>query len=149
MASDNTFHLKLKTKDKNFELKDEQLRADTSMAELRGKISQVTGIPKSLLRVLHGYPRKAIQFSDTVSIEKCDIKCGDTLLVEESATCSEEAAAVDSVPKSVPPAPSIRKQHVATDNSLREMRGIFLKKEVPSDNSCLFTSLGFVLSGTK
>ncbi|XP_065218474.1 ubiquitin thioesterase OTU1 [Planococcus citri] len=154
MTSSN-FSLKVKTKDRNIEIKD-SLSLETKLTELQNIISEAAGIASSNLKVLFGYPRKALNFGEFDNIKQAGIKPGDTLFVEEStgagkASTQSTASGQDSsnvltssdTPKNIS---NEQKSHIS-DVMPREVKGILLKKEVPSDNSCLFTSLAFVLSG--
>lgn len=145
----NKFSLKLKTKDGNVELKD-HVNSETSLSELRNIVSNTVSIPSSNIKILFGYPRKMLNLTKTESIAQAGIKAGDTLFVEESCD-SSTGLSVSSVSfnyaeDTTKSASLDEKQHIS-ENMPREVKGIFLKKEVPSDNSCLFTSMGFVLSG--
>lgn len=141
------FYVKLKTKDKNLELRT-SISASLSLKELKQKIAEVTSIPASNLKIFFGYPRKLLNCPSSESIDKCGIKNGDTLFIEE-----EERKGVNSkeendpVPQPVASGSSNSVTHITDDNERVGVKGILLKKDVPSDNSCLFTSLEFVLSG--
>ncbi len=142
----NEFYLKLKTKDKNFELRN-TLQIRSNLEELRRKISEVTAIPDSNLKILFGYPRKPLGDVYTQTLEECGIKCGDTLFVEEKEPGPSTMEDVTYGPFNAPVA-SDTLLHITDTAERNGAKGIFLKKEVPSDNSCLFTSINFVLSGT-
>lgn len=147
MSASTSFSLKLKTKDRNVELKDE-INLETNLSELEEIISKTVNIPSSNLKVLFGYPRRMLNFSQSSNIKQAGIKPGDTLFVEESHNKKSPGNIVsDQLDTGDERAvPQNKKSHIS-ETMPEKVKGIFLKKEVPSDNSCLFTSLGFVLSG--
>ncbi|XP_076231380.1 yod1 deubiquitinase [Calliopsis andreniformis] len=108
------------------------------VSELKSKLSEITGIPVGSLHVLGGFPPKAINLKDeTITIEKTGIVSGDTLIVEEKQpACNEEERSED-----------IGRSHIVNEETFTDTPGILMKKVVPADNSCLFTSIGYVLNG--
>lgn len=111
----------------------EGLTTHSTILDLKNQIASLTNIPVENLHVLNGYPPKTLNLSDdSVTLESSGISSGDTLIVEEQASESTSAQ---------PP----RKAHIS-ERQL-DCPGILMKQVVPADNSCLFTSIGFVLSG--
>lgn len=119
------------------------LSADETVGTLKSKISEITRIPAEVLNVLIGFPPKPLDLSaNENTLSTTGIKNGDSLIVEEKplpdviavATCRQleednllaQTLAVDGIGSDA---------HVTSD-------GILLKQVVPSDNSCLFTSIG-------
>uniref|UniRef100_A0A0K8TSL9 Ubiquitin thioesterase OTU n=1 Tax=Tabanus bromius TaxID=304241 RepID=A0A0K8TSL9_TABBR len=134
------FSLKLKSKNGQHVVND--LDAATTIANLKAKVSEVTQIPQSVLHILIGFPPKPLDLSkDLESISSSGVSNGDILIVEERQ--KEES--------SPPPAANTYEedaklaQHLSAEEE-NDM-GILLKKVVPADNSCLFTSIGYVLNG--
>lgn len=139
------FSLKLKSKNGQFVVSD--LNAGTTIGDLKTKISQITQIQESYLHILIGFPPKPLDLSrNGEQISANGISSGDTLIVEEKVVPSiEEDAAL---------ARRLQEEEqvqtpgeLSNDNPLNPFGGILLKKVVPADNSCLFTSVGYVLNG--
>ncbi|KAG6445799.1 hypothetical protein O3G_MSEX004106 [Manduca sexta] len=94
--------------------------------------------------VLCGFPPKALDISnDHKTLSEVGLKTGETLIVEEKASAPQPAPAAVTNPD-----PKPVENGVASHETIGPCRpGILMKKVVPSDNSCLFTSIGFVLNG--
>lgn len=153
MSTANGFYLKLRTKDNNLEIRN-SINADSSFQDLLKSISNAAGIQMSNLKILSGFPRKALVFPSSETLEKCGIKCGDTLFVTEeenfnslAPTASAPASLTQTPTTPVLPAPQEPKTHITDIQQRNGVSGILMKKVVPSDNSCLFTSFEFVVSG--
>jgi ubiquitin thioesterase OTU1 len=122
------FALKLKTKSGQMVIKG--LAPRDTITELKRKLSSLTNIKEDTLHVLSGYPPKPVDLSvSEATLESRGICSGDTLIVEEK----QQNARVE-------PRHHIVDSHMGCP-------GILMKMVVPADNSCLFTSIGFVLSG--
>ncbi|XP_016989818.1 ubiquitin thioesterase OTU1 [Drosophila rhopaloa] len=166
-----SFSVKLKAKKGQFIVND--LNEHTTLGELKAKIVQATDIQAPQLHVLVGYPPKPLDLSqqqEQRDLKTVGINSGETLIVEEKAAptatafvpatptldddealarrlqAEEEAQLLEAtggVPAQVPALP------VAPTESgpNGDFNGILLKKVVPADNSCLFTSIRFVLNG--
>ncbi|CAH2241820.1 ubiquitin thioesterase OTU1 [Pararge aegeria] len=133
--------LAFKVKSKNGQQVLKDLTSDSTVGELKLFLSSISDVSCERICVLCGYPPKPIDVSnDSKKLSDIGLKTGETLIIEE---------------KSPPVTPTVSKQDVAlpvengtsheTINPCRP--GILMKKVVPSDNSCLFTSIGFVLNG--
>lgn len=156
MSTANGFYLKLRTKDSNLEIRN-SINAHSSFIDLLNSVSNAAGIQVSNLKILSGFPRKALVFPASESLEKCGIKSGDTLFVAEEEnfnSATPAAPSVTSVPSAslspsipVPTAQVEPKSHITDIQQRNGVCGILMKKVVPSDNSCLFTSFEFVVSG--
>lgn len=134
------FMLKVKTKQGHHVVSN--LTADETIGNLKSKISELTRIPAEGLNVLVGFPPKPLDLSaNENSISASGIINGDTLIVEEK-----------SIPDVVPKRNNLQleedvilAQQFANEEenaSSLTPQGILLKQVVPSDNSCLFTSIG-------
>lgn len=136
------FVLKVKTKQGHHVV--ENLSADETIGNLKSKISELTCIPADGLNVLIGFPPKPVDLSANENLLSASgIMNGDTLIVEEK-----------SIPDVVPQQHRnnlqleediLLAQRLANQEenaSCVEPHGILLKQVVPSDNSCLFTSIG-------
>lgn len=133
--------LKLKTKDGQHVMKTE---ADYTLAVLKSKIGEVTGLQINNMLLKVGFPPRTIECADeTCSLDAAGIKNGDILIVDEKPITEEERNAIQAA------------ERLAQDERLAEElahmnndgSGILLKEVVPADNSCLFTSVNFVLTG--
>ncbi|XP_046392123.1 ubiquitin thioesterase OTU1 [Ischnura elegans] len=141
----SSFVLKLKSKSGQTVVSG--LTGESTLLELKEKLSSITKIKPEFLHVLYGYPPKPLALGEnTLTLDNCAISSGEILIVEEKevpcsfintgsetqeskadASCDAEAA-----------------NRAGTESS---SSGILLRKVVPADNSCLFTSIGYVLSG--
>jgi len=117
------------------------LKKDDKVDDLLKQLSISTSIPVERIKLLKGFPPQPVDISD-INILLChsSIQDRDTLLVEElpvsrPVVCNPEVAKVNAKAEESP--------------SVQELNrtGILLRKVVPSDNSCLFTSIRFCLSG--
>ncbi|XP_046453286.1 ubiquitin thioesterase OTU1-like [Daphnia pulex] len=111
------------------------LSLTSRVEQLLDELSKSTQIPVHLVKILRGFPPIAVDISDkNVSLGECGLQERDTILVEELI----ETQPVQSLPVS---------HEDSTELGKIAPAGILLRKVVPSDNSCLFTSIGFCLSG--
>lgn len=123
------FVLKVKTKTGQIIVK--TLTPSSTIADLINELSTLTNIPAKRLHILSGFPPKPLNLEQfNISLESCGLQSGETLIVEEKEVIQEK----EQIPR-----------HTA-DNQLG-CPGILRRKIVPADNSCLFTSIGFVLGG--
>lgn len=136
------FTLKVKTKQGQYVVQD--FAPTETIGKLKLKIAELTKIPAECLNVLTGFPPRPINLSmNECIVSELGILNGDTLIVEEK-----------SMPDVVPQQ-HINRGQMAEDGLLAQQmaneedsecglatKGILLKQVVPSDNSCLFTSIG-------
>lgn len=126
-----------------FSLQD--LTSDSTVGELKMFLYSISDIGVDRICVLCGYPPKPLDVSnDSKTLKEIGLKTGETLIVEEKANAGPVTA------KATEPQPPLPLENgVASHETLGPCRpGILMKKVVPSDNSCLFTSIGFVLNGS-
>lgn len=115
------------------------LSSNDTVLQLKKKLSELTGFKISLLHVLSGFPPKTINLNNESStINDVGIVSGDTLIVEE-----KQQSPIEETKK-----PESR-SHIVDSEGFTDASGVLIKKIVPADNSCLFTSVGYVLNGTK
>lgn len=138
------FSLKLKTKTGQQHIVS-NLEQSTTVGMLKQKIFELTKIPAGMLHVVLGFPPfKQIDLSkDDSLISAVGISNGDTLIVEEKQLSQQERDQLAAI-KRLEEDEKLAKELAAQGE---ENSGILLKRVVPSDNSCLFTSIGFVLTG--
>lgn len=179
MTGTGTFSVKLKSKKGQFIVKD--LTNQTTVADLKKRVAEVTQIKESQLHILLGFPpRPLVTQSTQQTLQASGISNGETLIVEEKEAPAvvmepnleddealarrlqqeeeEEqlrqvvaAATAEGVGNDerliVPPGQSGGGGGIDGGSSSGNFNGILLKKVVPADNSCLFTSIRFVLNG--
>lgn len=137
--------LKLKTKSGQMVLK--ELTKDDTVSDLKQQLSLKCQIAQNALYVLSGFPPKPINLTNnSSSIDSVGIHTGDTLIVEEKLVNLQNKENENPVP---PVDESISNiATAANDQTLAcPCPGILMRKVVPADNSCLFTSIGFTLTG--
>jgi ubiquitin thioesterase OTU1 len=135
------FTLKLKTKKGQHVC---SLEKDTTMKILLEKIAEITQICESELYLLMGFPPKPIDLSQKGNtLEVCGISNGETLIVEEKPISKEDKELAEKL--QLEEKDEILAKQLA--NEITGSNGFLLKKVVPADNSCLFTSIGFTLTG--
>lgn len=135
--------LKIKTKQGQHILKD--LTGTDTIDTLKTKLSELTSISTDRLSVLIGFPPKHLNITEDVSstLSTRGVTNGDTLIVDEKAPVP--AVIANSVP--IPPV-TVGPAADDAEESVVQSAGILLKRIVPSDNSCLFTSIGKSASNT-
>lgn len=117
---------------------------DYTLAVLKTKISEITGLDALNMLLKVGFPPKLIEAADEgCSLQDAGIKNGDILIVEEKPMSEEEVQAKQAAERLAQD--ELLAEELAHMNS--ENGGILLKQVVPADNSCLFTSVGFVMTG--
>ncbi|CAH4035617.1 ubiquitin thioesterase OTU1 [Pieris brassicae] len=134
--------LAIRVKSKNGQQLLKDLTSESTVGELKMYLSSVTNVSCERISVLLGYPPKPLDISnDEKKLSEIGLKSGETLIIEEK-----------SVPATETSTQAINKKPVENGIAPHEPNdpcrpGILMKKVVPSDNSCLFTSIGFVLNG--
>lgn len=114
------------------------LTKESTIKELKQVLSSLSNIPINRLHILSGYPPKILDITqDSLNLANSGITSGDTLILEERE-----------VPVSTEVKPEVQenkpRKHVEDPF---DCPGILMKNVVPADNSCLFTSVHFVLNG--
>lgn len=137
------FMLKLKTKQGQHVV--DSLSGDETIANFKSKLSEITRIPADGLNVLIGFPPKPLDLTlNSNTLAASGITNGDTLIVEEKVLPDVvQTANCRQIEED-----SLLAQRLAAadgDETAIEPSGILLKQVVPSDNSCLFTSIGLYL----
>ncbi|KAL0270875.1 UNVERIFIED_CONTAM: hypothetical protein PYX00_008148 [Menopon gallinae] len=131
--------LKLKTKSGQFVLK--ELTKNHTVSDLKVQLSLQCQISQNDLRVLAGYPPKPINLSNnSLTLDSIGVNTGDTLIVEEKKDHVQNKENENPVPKPDDMSVQMYEEQI-------NRRGILMRKVVPADNSCLFTSVGFTISG--
>ncbi|XP_014215187.1 ubiquitin thioesterase OTU1 [Copidosoma floridanum] len=119
----------------------ESLTPQDTLSKLKHKLSELTGVQSNFIHVLRGYPPQAIDMSNSsATLQDSNILSGETLIVEEKQ--------VTNTTTEVEVEDNTARAHITDSANFDEdCPGILMKMVVPSDNSCLFTSIGFVFSG--
>ncbi|KAI9588685.1 ubiquitin thioesterase OTU1 [Glossina fuscipes] len=158
----STFSLKLKSKKGQFIVKD--LNNSTTVADLKARIAQMTQINEPQLNILVGFPPRPLDIThDTQrSLESTGICSGETLIIEEKPEFNaiqqslEEDEALARRLQEEEEQEQLRQVVEADEEGSRvqlppgssgNFNGVLMKRVVPADNSCLFTSIRFVLNG--
>ncbi|KAM4702239.1 ubiquitin thioesterase OTU1 [Discoglossus pictus] len=106
----------------------------SSVRELQDSIARLTGIQGLQQRVMVGFPPLSLDLSDEeATLKDMPIKSGDTLIVEEDKNKQKTEA----LPAS--------KQCI--NDRTEPTMPIIARRVVPADNSCLFTSVYYVVEG--
>lgn len=161
-----SFSVKLKSKNGQFIVK--ELTNKTTVADLKHRVATITHIKDSQLHILLGFPPRPLDLapsSEQRTLEECGISSGETLIVEEKTEdplqasleddealarrlqAEEEEEQLREVVAAATAAEGTVNVDVPLAGSSGNFNGILLKKVVPADNSCLFTSVRFVLNG--
>lgn len=136
------FALKIKTKIGQQVVR--SLTPDSTIKDLKRLLSNISNIPENKLHVLSGFPPKTLDLSgDAISLKSSGIISGDTLILEEKLSTDTSGSNVKSSISNV--AQQTHDAQLAEQVSLSA--GILMKHIVPADNSCLFTSIYYVLNG--
>ena len=145
------------------------LLAEDSLEKLISHALEQLGLAtadhQATVRILNGFPPKPVDLSDRdKSISSAGIRSGDTIIFQvgqsqtsSSSSSSQSAQAGDStstataatatVPQSLD-AKSSSNKRLKTDNvGSGPSSGKLQRKVVPADNSCLFTSINYCMSG--
>ncbi|CAG9765297.1 unnamed protein product [Ceutorhynchus assimilis] len=135
-------NISLKLKTKTGQQVINSLSKESTIRELKQILSLISNIPVNRLQVLTGFPPKTLDISkDDLSLGNAGLATGDALILQESSTINiEKSTQINAVPSqsiALPPPP--------TEDPPSE--GILIKQVVAADNSCLFTSVHFVLNG--
>ncbi|CAL1277084.1 unnamed protein product [Larinioides sclopetarius] len=132
MAS-NDFILRCKTEKGPVTLT--ELKCDSTVEELKSNLAKLTQLKPEAMKFLNGYPPKPLIIeNDSLKLCELDIKSGDTLIVESLK-----------VPEAVK-GPTSEAGNSSFDEMIFNQSGIMMRHVVPSNNSCLFTSIYFILS---
>lgn len=125
------YALRVKTKSGQHVIRN--LTPDNTIKDLKLQLAQISSIPEVRLHVLSGYPPKAFDITqDHLALNQSGLNSGDTLILEE---------------KTAPPPPVENKFKPHILENSNNCPGVLMKKVVPADNSCLFSSIHFVFNG--
>ncbi|XP_069101319.1 ubiquitin thioesterase OTU1-like [Argopecten irradians] len=104
------------------------LTLSSSVGEMMTKISELTKIKKDWIKIRTGYPPKIVELCDENKLlNSLPFRSGDTIIVEEDKSLEGENK-------------QKRIDNVLQTQSLQR-QGMLMRKVVPANNSCLFTSI--------
>lgn len=149
------FVLRVKTKSGQKVVKG--LKPTDRVSILKDKLSDITGIRNDMIHVLVGFPPKPLDLSnDDLTLNQTNITSGDTLIVEERIRIIDDKSNLSGFNKNDKRITNedddddghhFPRSHIVNSETFANTPGILMKKIVPADNSCLFTSVGYVLNG--
>ena len=132
-----TLTLRLKTKDGQHVVNN--LTLESTIDELKSKITELTKIPSTAVKILKGFPPIVVEMmnsNDTLASIK--LRSGDTLIVEEDQSLLKQAR---------------EEQNVQLMRDIQSQwqssNGVLTRQIVPANNSFLFTSVNFVMENGK
>lgn len=133
----SVFKIKVKTKSNHFV--ESGLTKNTTVHELRSRLATLTGYALDNMTILSGFPPKPLDLNNPdATLQSIGVNSGDTLLVKH----------LETKPAPQPAPVELQSQaDLLLEEQMFSKRGILLRKIVPSDNSCLFTSMAFVIGG--
>ncbi|XP_042219896.1 ubiquitin thioesterase OTU1-like, partial [Homarus americanus] len=126
----------------------EHVTGESTLHDLLLAIQHLTTIPPQQQKILTGFPPKPITGNPDMTLNSIGIQNGEVLIVEDvdpssNMTCiPQELLTIPSCGPDIP-TPSVTDTKVP---SLMNQKGILLKKIVPSDNSCLFASVYYLIN---
>ncbi|KAJ8378045.1 hypothetical protein AAFF_G00249160 [Aldrovandia affinis] len=127
--------LRLRCKAKNGTHMMQGLTHQSCVQELKSKVEELTGIPCNVQKIMVGYPPSSLDLSSGGSLKDYPIKSGDTLIVEEEKNKPVPQAKAAVTKDQVPAVPRLHSSPALA------------RRVVPADNSCLFTSVSYVVEG--
>ncbi|KAL4226742.1 aminotransferase [Mactra antiquata] len=108
------------------------LTLESSVSRLKDMINDVTKIPRDCIKVRQGYPPRVIDLTcESNSLSSLPFRSGDTLIVEEDSSMKKRA---------------IEQVDLQYQSQINSSSGMLMRKVVPADNSCLFTSIDCVMN---
>ncbi|CAB1414716.1 unnamed protein product, partial [Pleuronectes platessa] len=123
--------LRLRCKTKNGSHLMQGLTHQSCVQELKRKVEELTGIPCDVQKIMVGYPPSSLDLRNgDAHLKDYPIKSGDTLIVEEEKN-----------------KPKPQDHPTVTKVPRLEASPVLARRVVPADNSCLFTSVYYVVEG--
>lgn len=135
--------LTVRIKTKSGQLVVDSLSGESSILQLKQHVAPWMGTLPENVVLMMGYPPKSLDF-ETKTLSEVGIKSGETLIAQERVV--PVVAAVPTNSNAVQTTENNKTRHHIQSESF-EGCGFLMRQVVPADNSCLFTSVGFVLSG--
>ncbi|XP_045614111.1 ubiquitin thioesterase OTU1 [Procambarus clarkii] len=128
----------------------ERVSGESTLHDLLSAIQDVTAILPQRQKILAGFPPKPITGNPDVTLNSIGIRNGEMLIVEDVDPSKGMTCIPQEVQQTVPS--SGQSISATTVNNAKipfvtRQKGILLKKVVPSDNSCLFASVYYLING--
>jgi ubiquitin thioesterase OTU1 len=147
--------IRVRTKKGMFRM--QNLTANSTLNDLKKAISDLSGIQYSLIKILKGYPPKILENSlnENTTLSSIYIKDGDLLTIEEYTSSNSSIQNNNNSTLSATTPINFNKSKeipILKDNKNQlelSLDGILLRKIVPANNSCLFTSVFYVIEDGK
>jgi ubiquitin thioesterase OTU1 len=147
--------IRVRTKKGMFKM--QNLTANSTLNDLKKATSDLSGIQYSLIKILKGYPPKILENSlnDNTTLSSIYIKDGDLLTIEEYTSSNSSLQNNNNSTLSATTLTNFNKSKeipILKDNKNKlelSLDGILLRKIVPANNSCLFTSVFYVIEDGK
>lgn len=129
--------LAIRVRTKKGVVKIPNLTLESSLTDLKKAIAELASVESSNIKILKGYPPKPLDSSsDCSTLGSNSIKDGEMLTIEETDS-------KNTTPSHTPDKKPTSSTSAKTDDSNK--KGVLLRKVVPANNSCLFTSVNFVM----
>lgn len=131
----SSFALRVKSKSGHHII--QNLQPESTIKELKTQLASLTHITVQSLQVLSGFPPRLFDITnENQTLTASGLTSGETLIIEEKAanTLKESKMRASS------------SELLQAINDQENCQGILIKHVVPADNSCLFSSLYFVLN---
>ena len=140
--------IRVRTKKGMFKL--QNLTANSTINDLKKLISDLSGIQYSLIKILKGYPPKILEnnLNENTTLSSIYIKDGDLLTIEEY-TSSNSSIQTNNATTSTMTVNKSQEKPILKELEINNLDGILLRKVVPANNSCLFTSVYYVIEDGK
>ncbi|XP_076862795.1 ubiquitin thioesterase OTU1 [Brachyhypopomus gauderio] len=123
--------LRLRCKAKNGTHLMQGLTRQSCVQELKDKVEELTGIPCDVQKIMVGYPPSSLDLRNgDAYLKDYPIQSGDTLIVEEEKN-----------------KPKAHSNATVLKGPLLDSGPRLERRVVPADNSCLFTSVNYVVEG--
>lgn len=141
----------------------QNLNFNSSLKDLKTQITDLTGIEYSNIKIMKGYPPTALENSnENASLQSLALKDGELLTIEEHAdkqsnqhssadtsksskALCEKSNTTNLLPKTSSTIATILPTSNNKTSQTSNFEGVLLRKVVPANNSCLFTSVYFVM----
>ncbi|XP_071542770.1 ubiquitin thioesterase OTU1 isoform X2 [Panulirus ornatus] len=128
----------------------EHVSGESTLYNLLLAIQDVTAIHPNRQKILIGFPPKPITGGPDMTLNSIGLRNGEVLIVEDVDPSSHMTCIPQEVPEALPShaqSVSSPSERVAQVPSAVCQKGTLLKKVVPSDNSCLFASIYYLING--
>ncbi|KNC74708.1 hypothetical protein SARC_12751 [Sphaeroforma arctica JP610] len=115
------------------------LSGTSTISDLMNSLATIADCDKSLLKVMYSYPPKKLSTVDDATLESIPITSGETFIVEQSQT-EEEKNRTKFTTDSNTGYRTVRNDNLMSADTSNSS-GEIIRRVVPDDNSCLFSSI--------